>query len=724
MRRCRLRKAALPIIGHNRNLGGRFLFSGFEEEEERIDHPSLVAALKACSATKDLESGKRIHSPILGSDGSHSPVTQVSNALISMYGKCHSMIDARSIFDSMPHKDLVSWNSLAFGYAVNGEPGRALEILGAIQASGTLQPNARTFLAALLACSSLADEEIAKLVDGKLFKSSCLERTVAIHLEAGKRGCLDVYVSTSLVDLYAKCGSVLEAARVFHRMPSHSVVSWSTLIQGYVENHENEVALGYYELMGDSRIPPDCRTHVAALMACSSLALREEGREVNGKVVKTQALEKGMAVHSRIDKLECTSDVILASTVVHFYAKCGRLEDAGAVFEAMLRHDEISWNTLIMGYVENGEYELALELFSRMRLEKCSSSRATVAVLMACASLAAREQGKELDGMFVKAECLQKGMEIHREAVVSGCDSDGFVASSLVDMYAKCGSMKDARAAFDRMAYHDVVSWTTLILGYAENGLGELALDLFSQMTSGAPNHLTYVAALVACGNLSALDSGRKIHSRILRSGLETEVVVESSLVDFYCKCGSMDTAESVFFSMQTKRLVTWSALIAGYSRQGDTLPMFDHFRKLRDEGLQPNGITVLSVLTACSHAGLVDKGKKIFNSMLAEFGVKPEIDHYHCIVDLLSRANRLEEAVELVQSLRCEDSYLAWTTILSGACKWNNLQVGEKAFQSLMKLEDRDDDAACVLMGNLYGRAGLWERRAQLLECNAKRKN
>ncbi|XP_024543687.1 pentatricopeptide repeat-containing protein At1g11290, chloroplastic-like isoform X2 [Selaginella moellendorffii] len=460
----------------------------FERQQDRLDLFLLLAGLKACGSTRDLDSGKRIHSDAIEA-GFHA-TNYVMNSLVHMYAKCESMELSRQIFDTMDHRTVVSWNSLILGYAANGQGSTALDLFhGMEREDGSSSPNSRTFVAVLTACSSLASREEPKVMDGKLVRLGSLEKGRMIHSQARKNGCdSDTFVSNSLIDMYSKCGSVVEARQIFDVMLHRSIVSWNSMMLGYVENGEPEQALGLFsrlERQGGG-VLPDARTLVAGLMACSSLAKRA------GDDTLEKILEKGVELHWRAKQLGYESQLFVANTLIDMYSKCGSLEKAKLVFDSMPARDVVSWNSLLLGFSESGDdQKMVLELFQQMQAERFApNSRTFVAVIGACSALAAAQSKKKARARDEEEAWLDKGVAIHGQAVIAGCDTDLFVASSLVDVYAKCGSMELARKVFDSMPRHDTVSWNTLILGYSDNGESHSALESFARMRREASSRL------------------------------------------------------------------------------------------------------------------------------------------------------------------------------------------------------------------------------------------
>ncbi|XP_024528831.1 pentatricopeptide repeat-containing protein At4g18520, chloroplastic-like [Selaginella moellendorffii] len=668
-----------------------------------------LAALKSCIGSKDLTTGRRIHSEV--ADNQQELHTHVANTLVDMYAKCGSMAEARRVFDAIKLHSVVSWNAIIMGYASNGDGAQALELFSAMQRKGFV-PDSRIFIAALKACTDLATKEEGTLVGEKMIKLECLERGREIHLELAKRGHEgDLYVASTLVDFYAKCGSMADARKVFDKMERYDVVSWTAMILGYAASGQGELGLELYSRMLREGFKPDSRIFVAAVKACGSVASQDERMDWQKKW-----LEKGVAIHAQVAKAGCENNIYVAASLVDMYAKCGSLENARRVFERVRQRNVVHWNSIIAAYAQGGQEEVAMELYESMKAQGfVSDARTTVVTLAACAALAGKEEGKESGGVIIKGTSLEKGRALHLEAVKNRHDKDVYVASTLVDFYAKCGCMADARQVFDEMEQHSSASWQAIISGYAHNGKEDTALELFERMKAKGgvvPSGRHYIAAIKACGGLAALEVGRKTHEEIREAGYEDDIMVTNSLIHFYGKCGAMASAQEVFDKARTKSLVTWNALIAGYTHQGDTAKTFELFEGMEKEKVLPNEITFLHVLNACTHAGLVEKGKEIFEAMREKFS--PAREHYTCMVDLLGRANHLEEALAMVKSMPFKPDPALWRAVLGACQKWSNAKVGRIAFESLLEL-DEGDATAYVLLANIYSGAKMLDESAKI---------
>lgn len=585
-----------------------------------------------------------------------------------------------------PQRNFCSWASLISQHIKSGRAREALRVYQEIRRSGA-QRSSFIFVAVLKACSSLQD-----LGSGK-----------QIHAELVEDGFeSDIYVGTMLLDMYAKCGCLVSSRSVFDKMPHRNVVSWNAMILGYAQQNKGDQSLQLYAQLQNEGVVPNNRTFVGALKACSSLAGLEVGDQTaDGKTVKNRCLQHIRAIHSDILNSVYVPDVYVWNILLDVYAKCGSLADARQVFKNMPQKNVVSWNAMIMGHAIMEDGEGALKLYDQMQTEGVvPDDRTFVGTLKGCSILA--------DG---NNHSLGQVRSIHSRAVKYGFESDIFVGTMLVDVYAKCGSLVDARHVFEKMRRRDVISWTAMIWGYAQMEEGREALLLYARMQQEGitPNDQTLFGALKACGCVAALDRGKEVHAQILNlSELQaTNLYLARSLIDMYSKCGSMADAQHVFDGLPTKDVAAWTALIAGYARTGESQVVFDLFESMRQEGMRPNGITFLTILTVCSHAGLVDEGRKHFDSMTRDCGLSPTVDHYTCMVDLLGRSGQLNEAMAMVKSMPFQPDSVMWRTLLGACRKWMNVDIGRQAFEGAIAVDSRDT-AAYVMMSNIYEAANM----------------
>ncbi|RVX08761.1 putative pentatricopeptide repeat-containing protein, mitochondrial [Vitis vinifera] len=307
---------------------------------------------------------------------------------------------------------------------------------------------------------------------------------------------------------------------------------------------------------------------------------------------------------------------------------------------------------MIRGFATDGRFLSSLELYSKMMEKGLKPDKfAFPFALKSCAGLSD----------------LQRGKVIHQHLVCCGCSNDLFVDAALVDMYAKCGDIEAARLVFDKMAVRDLVSWTSMISGYAHNGYNSETLGFFDLMRSSGviPNRVSILSVLLACGNLGALRKGEWFHSYVIQTGFEFDILVATAIMDMYSKCGSLDLARCLFDETAGKDLVCWSAMIASYGIHGHGRKAIDLFDQMVKTGVRPNHVTFTCVLSACSHSGLLKEGKRYFQLMTEEFVIARKLSNYACMVDLLGRAGQLSEAVDLIENMPVEPDASIWVLCL-----------------------------------------------------------
>lgn len=361
-----------------------------------------------------------------------------------------------------------------------------------------------------------------------------------------------------------------------------------------------------------------------------------------------------------------------------------------------------------------------------------------------------------------RTERLREGRQVHGLAVKFGLDSDEFVVSNVVRMYLSCGVMEDAhrlfyrrvfvdgcdgirdkkrrvdgdvvlwnvmidgyvrigelevaRKLFDEMPQRSVVSWNVMIAGYAQSGHFKEAVEVFRemQMAEAPPNYVTLVSVLPAVSRLGALELGKWVHLYAVRNNIGVDDVLGSALIDMYAKCGSIEKALQVFEGLPKRNVVTWSTIIAGLAMHGRAKDAHDHFEDMERAGVMPSDVTYIGLLSACSHAGLVNEGRWFFDHMVRVSSLEPRIEHYGCMVDLLGRAGLLEESEELILNMPIKPDDVIWKALL-GACKMHgNVEMGKRVAEHLMELAPHDS-GSYVALSNIYASSGNWEAVAKV---------
>ncbi|PKU81271.1 pentatricopeptide repeat-containing protein At4g21065 [Dendrobium catenatum] len=418
--------------------------------------------------------------------------------------------------------------------------------------------------------------------------------------------------------------------------------------------------------------------------------------------VSRKAIGPGKQLHARLLLSNLGFDTVLATKLVNLYSVCNHLPYAHSLFDRIPKRNIFLWNILIRGYAWNGPFESAVSLYYQMLDHGILPDNFTFPfVLKACSALSD----------------IDNGREIHKLAVLTRWELDVFVAAGLIDMYSKCSSVVDARRLFDRILNRDVVLWNSMIAAYSQNGHPSEALSLFRKMALEGfkPSVATLVTVISASADAAALLRGREIHGFSWRMGFSSADKVNTALVDMYAKSGFVQLARVLFEQLVEKRVVSWNAMISGYAMHGHADEALALFDKLRKEAiLLPDNITFVGVLSACSRAGLLHEGRRFFDSMLQDFSIKPTVQHYTCMIDLLGHAGRLAEAHQLIKEMPMKPDSGVWGALLNGCKIHGDIELGEKALRELIELEP-DDAGNYVILSNIYCQTRNWEEAAKI---------
>jgi pentatricopeptide repeat protein len=403
------------------------------------------------------------------------------------------------------------------------------------------------------------------------------------------------------------------------------------------------------------------------------------------------AVEEGKLVHSHVFSHGNEPRTFLINTFLNMYVKFNLLDEAQALFDQMPERNVVSWTTMISAYTNAKLNDKALELLIMMLRQGVVPNMFTFSsVLRAC------------DG-------LSNLRQLHSRIIKAGLEYDVFVRSALIDIYSKLGELQAALSVFNEVVSGDSVVWNSIIGGLAQNSDGDEALNLYKSMKISGfpPDQSTLTSVLRACTGLALLELGRQVHVHVLK--FDRDLILNNALLDMYCKCGSMEDANFVFTRMLEKDVISWSTMIAGLAQNGFSREALKLFQSMKDSGAKPNHITILGVLFACSHAGLVEDGWYYFQSMKKKFGINPGREHYGCIIDLLGRAGKLDQAIKLIHQMECEPDAVTWRTLL-GACRVHrNVDLAIHAAKQILKL-DPEDAGTYILLSNIYANSQRWD--------------
>ncbi|KAI5072809.1 hypothetical protein GOP47_0012915 [Adiantum capillus-veneris] len=623
----------------------------------------------------------------------------LGNRLVSIMVEVGCIHQAQSVFDGLLCHDERGWNSLILGYCKHEEPHHALQLFQKMQESH--EPpilTGYTIVALLQACAVVKDLRTASALHAEIMRKELLEK--------------DVYISGALIDTYAKCGSLAKAQELFDKLFARDVVSWTSFIAGYVEHGYAHKALYFFEQMQQQGIAPDCVTFVCALKACGMLgntnygrqlaqklfsmlpfrnlvfwnaliagyaeqglgeealkchaAMKQEGIFPNGvtyvcllKACRSmESMDNGHKVYTEIAIVGLDVDLSVGSTLVDMYTRWGSLQEAQAVFDELPVKGVVTWNALIAGYAETCG-ERTLDCFRDMELgHACPDAVTFVSCLKACGSIGD----------------LDMGLHIHVKLARKGLDTDLVVGSALIHMYGKFGLLAKAREVFDRLPVRDAVSWNALITGYIENGHSEEALVCFDQLHLHGiyPHPIMLGCILKACASIGYVPKGHKIHAEIARRGLEADLGLGCTLLDFYAKCGFLATAQKVFDKLATRDVVCWNALIGGYTSFGFHAKALEYFDRMQTKGVCPDDSTYACVLKACSKSGVTFQNQELHAEITMK-GLEKELFIGSTLVNIYARCGFPIEAQNAFSMLPVQD-VVTWTALVSGYA----LQLGE----------------------------------------------
>ncbi|KAH7279031.1 hypothetical protein KP509_37G002100 [Ceratopteris richardii] len=621
---------------------------------------TFICLLKACVMLQRVDIGEEIHITMERNIYLDKDIVLV-NSLLDMYAKCGELDKAKKVFDGIDLPNAVSWNAIIAGYVHNGEGKGALDHFDSMQLKGML-PNAITYATILKACGYMGAGLRGHYIHAQLVGNNLLET--------------DTFVANALIDMYVKRGILSRAKEVFDRITLCNLVSWTTIIGGYTQHGHNNDALSFFYQMQHENFLPDAAILTCILRACSNEELVDRGYEIHSQIVEDGVLD---------------DDIRVGTALIDMYLRSGFLSEAYDVFNELSVHDIVSWTVLIAGYAQSGYSKEALQSFEQMQLRGFWPD-ATIysSTLKACSNMNA----------------LGKGQELHTQIVKYGLlEHDVIVGTALISMYAKCGMLIDAEDVFVKLPECNVISWNALVAGYAQIADNEAALYCFQCMedVGASPDIVTFLCLSRVCGSLGAAYNGLWLHGEIVKRWIldHNTALAGSALVDMYANCCMLEVAKNVLQKLQ-RDIVSWNALMAGYAHLGDFEHIVDCLKKLIEENLNPDPFTLSIVLNTCNHAGLIEEGQVVFESMFRGFCITPSFDHYIIMVDLFGRAGLLDWAGCLFEVMPFGLTLTMCHSLLGACHKWENLQLGRWAYEHAVQL-DGLDAGAHISMSNIY---------------------
>ncbi|PKA67149.1 Pentatricopeptide repeat-containing protein [Apostasia shenzhenica] len=631
------------------------------------DDRTFPFALSACSAA-----GATPHDYSTGCKGRelHSAVVKlgfasdifVGNTLLSFYGACRDPGDAWKVFDEMPTRDVISWNSMISVFSLNEMRQDSMNCFSELVREG-LPVNSVSLISVLPASGELQAKFFGSCVHGCAIKAGLDSQ---------------VTVGNALIGMHGKCGDTESSVKVFYSIMNKNDASWNSIIGILVQSGCSAEALEMFRDMVYSEVEPNAITVVSLLPSLTS-ELSHIGKEVHGYCMKN-----GM-----------DSDIFVVNSLVDMYAKCGSLNKGSVVFDRIKDKNVVSWNAMIANCAENGDELKAIRLVREMQLFGQSPNAVTfTSVLPACSRIAS----------------LEKGREIHAKSIQKGYNLDLFITNALTDMYAKCGRLDLARNLFS-ISLRDEISYNTLIIGYSQSTLCLEALLLFREMGDVGFKYdaVSFMGVLSACANFPALKQGREVHCKTVRKLLDNQLFVGNSIVDMYNRCGRIDFGRRIFDRIQNKDAASWNSMIMGYGMQGELEAGLDLFDSMIYEDVEYDHVSYVAALSICSHGGLIERGKRYFGQLLLTKNINLTQMHCACMVDLLGRAGLMDEAADFIKKMPFEADFNVWGAML-GACRVHrNIELGRWAADHLFQLRP-EHSGYYILLANMYAEDGRWD--------------
>ncbi|MQL72593.1 hypothetical protein Taro_004914 [Colocasia esculenta] len=647
---------------------------------------TCASLLLECAARRSLAGGRAIHAHAI--KAGVSSFRPVSAKLLEMYSSCGRLVDCVSALEDARGFDLFSWN------------------------------------VAIASCARWGNLDTARRLFDEMPKKNDVSWTV-------------------MVDAFMKCGRVRESVEFFRRNPCLTVVSWTAAICGFVQNGLEYEALVFFREMLETGVIPNEVTYTSVVKACVGSNSFDVGLSVFGLIVR-RGYDKHLSVtnslitlHIRMQDLDSArtvfeqmekKDVISWTAVLDVYIEVGELSKARHFFDEMPEKNEVSWSAMIARYTQGGCAMEALRLFDRMVSDGFKPNTSCISsVLCASASLNNVLLGSNVHGLVIK----------------TGVDGNIFVSSALIDMYCKCGKPDEGRQVFDTTSEKNAVCWNAMVAGYSSNSRSDEAEELFKRMpgkgiiswnglisglvdnedyekvmetfgrmlVSGQmPDQTTFSSVLCACACFSSLEKGKNLHGKIMKLGFMDSVFIGTALTDMYAKSGDVESSKKIFSQMPEKNDVAWAAMIQGLADNGlaeESVVLFEGMR--RSTEIIPSESLFLSILSACVHCGLVDKGIQYFDLMKNGYGIIPTQKHYTCMVDLLARAGRLREAEKFINKIPLRPESNAWAALLSACRTQGNDKIGERAAKRLWAL-GKQNPSNYILLSNIYASVGRWK--------------
>lgn len=619
---------------------------------------TLVSVLPSCCNLANACYGESVHA--IGIKFGLTYNVGVVSALVSMYAKLGELDAARYLFNSVSEKSLLLWNSMISGYLLDGLWHKSLDIFIDMIARGVM-PDAISMISVISACSISQD-----LRSG--------DSTHAYIIRNGFDS--DVNVMNGLLSMYSACHRLDASLNLFHKMKARNVLSWNVLISGLGKIGDTEGSMAFFHQMGQEGVKFDLITLISIISGFNQV----------------DEITTGMPFHALVIKSGYSSDTQLTNALISMYANCGNMQAGQLLLNSLEMKSVVSWNALMTGYRDCNLFEEVMVLFDQMKMGGQKPNSVTLLNLLPI--------------------CIfhQQGKSIHAFALRNFSIMESSLLTSAMCMYARFENLDYCCLLFEQLDKRNIISWNTKMSVYLQSRHIANSVTCFKELlTLGMqPDSVTILILISACSVMGSLELAQCITSFIIRKGFDKNISVINALIDMYAKCGSIAIAKELFNTTHNKDTITWSVIINAFGIHGDGLAALNLFSKMQEAGLKPDDVTIISILSVCSHSGLVEETRVIFKLMIEDHWIKPRMEHYACMVDLLGRTRYLDEAYDLIRRLPFKPCSSLLESLL-GACRSHgNVEIGEAIGKLVLELKSCSSNSY-VMLSNIYAVDGRW---------------
>ncbi|XP_015068268.1 pentatricopeptide repeat-containing protein At2g13600-like [Solanum pennellii] len=633
------------------------------------------------------------------SNNTHPSIVS-TNIAITELAKKGLLEQARKLFEKMPQRSIVSWNTMISGYSEWDKFSEGLSLVSLMHSS-CIKLNESTLSSVLSICARSQSLNRGKEVHGLVLKSGYqsfqLVGSALLYLYST---CHEIKDARMVFDVLhwenellwslmlvgnVKCNLLTDALEIFRKMPTRDVVAWTTLISGYskVEGGCQKALELFRSMREDTELVPNEFT-----LDC---VLRVSGR--------LGSLYGGRAIHGLVVKFGFEWDHSVSGALIDFYCNCEVLDDAMLVYSALVNPSLNNSNSLIGGLILAGRIEEARYLFNGLIKQD------------------------HVYNLMIKGYAMAGQVEESKQLFLEMSERNLTSINTMISVYSRNGEIGKAVELFEEVKVQgNSVTWNSMISGYTQNYQHESALKLYTTMRrlTISQTRSTFSALFHACSCLGSLQQGQLIHADLIKTPFESNNYVGTAVVDMYSKCGSLNDAQTSFHSIAYPNVAAWTALINGYAHHGLGSEALVLFHQMLDEGISPNAATFVGVLLACTCVGLVGDGTRLFHVMQEYYGIAPTLEHYTCMVDLLGRSGHLHEAEKLVNRMTIEPDCIIFVALLNACWFWMDMEIGERVAEKLLSLDPKST-SSCVIMANMYAGFGRWWEKMRVRKAMKK---